>query len=442
MIFRILPCIDKSHGSIKYLKYLISVSRQKGSNVKPPSAKVLASPSSPIPQSPPELDDKNIPIRKRKKSSDYPYIISSHNQPKSSLEKDILHDEGQLKDIHSHLKPIAQPDVIVSPSEPITNAEKEKEQVKLLNAVRPADLDWHKQAIDLRLLPKHYKSLSKFRLTGLVVLTTLAGYGMAPGIFEPTTLACMALGTALTSAAANTINQVLEVPYDSQMARTKCRVLIRGVLTPLHASMFAISCASIGLTTLYLGTNTLTAILGATNLILYTIVYTPMKRYSIANTWLGSIVGAIPPLMGWAACTGTLNSGALLMAAILYSWQFPHFNALSWNLRPDYSRAGYRMTSVINPQLCKRVALRHSVSLLVLCSAAPLLDLTTWTFAFDSFPLNCYLIYCAYNFYKKGDSQSSRKLFRLSLVHLPALMFLMLVGKKYANEDAKQEKKS
>lgn len=82
---------------------------------------------------------------------------------------------------------------------------------------------------------------------------------------------------------------------------------------PLHASMFAMCSAGIGLTTLYLGTNTLTAILGATNLILYTSIYTPMKRYSIANTWLGSIVGAIPPLMGWAACTGTLNSGWLMI---------------------------------------------------------------------------------------------------------------------------------
>lgn len=78
---------------------------------------------------------------------------------------------------------------------------------------------------------------------------------------------------------------------------------------PLHASIFAASCATIGLATLYFGTNALTAALGATNLILYTSVYTPLKRCSITNTWLGSIVGAIPPIMGWTACTGTLSSG-------------------------------------------------------------------------------------------------------------------------------------
>lgn len=78
--------------------------------------------------------------------------------------------------------------------------------------------------------------------------------------------------------------------------------------------------------------------LGASTLILYTTVYTPLKRLSVANTWVGSVVGALPPLMGWTACTGTLDPGALILAGILYSWQFPHFNALSWNLRADYSR--------------------------------------------------------------------------------------------------------
>ena len=75
---------------------------------------------------------------------------------------------------------------------------------------------------------------------------------------------------------------------------------------------------------------------------------------------MGSIVGAIPPVIGWVSATGTLDFGALVLGGILYTWQFPHFNALSWNLRPDYSRAGYRMMSVTDPELCKRVALRYA----------------------------------------------------------------------------------
>lgn len=129
------------------------------------------------------------------------------------------------------------------------------------------------------------------------------------------------------------------------------------------------------------------------------------------------------------------SAGGLLLGAILYAWQFPHFNALSWNLRSEYSRAGYRMTSVVDPALCRRTALRHSILLLGLCTLAPIIDLTTWTFAIDSFPLNCYLIYCSWQFYRKGDSASSRKLFRLSLIHLPALMLLMFVGKKYEKDN-------
>lgn len=93
------------------------------------------------------------------------------------------------------------------------------------------------------------------------------------------------------------------------------------------------------------------------------------------------------------------------------------------------------MTSVVRPELCKRVALRYSVGMLGLCSIAPLVGLTTWTFAVDSLPLNIYLTYLAWNFYKKGDSNSSRKLFRFTLIHIPALLILMLIGKKSGREN-------
>ena len=123
-------------------------------------------------------------------------------------------------------------------------------------------------------------------------------------------------------------------------------------------------------------------------------------------------------------------SGAYLLAAIMFAWQFPHFCALSWNLRPDYSRAGYRMMSVVNPGLCQRTALRYSVALTGVCLAMPYFDVTTWTFAADSLPLNLYLVYLAARFYRYGDSSSSRKLFRFTLIHLPALLILMLISKK------------
>lgn len=93
-------------------------------------------------------------------------------------------------------------------------------------------------------------------------------------------------------------------------------------------------------------TNAFVYDLGFLNILLYAGVYTPSKRYHIANTWIGAVVGAIPPLMGWAACMGGLDMGAFTLAAMLFAWQFPHFNALSWNYRPDYSRGIYYHLSI------------------------------------------------------------------------------------------------
>ncbi|KAG0725960.1 Protoheme IX farnesyltransferase, mitochondrial [Chionoecetes opilio] len=267
------------------------------------------------------------------------------------------------------------------------------QQPALVGALPAGALDWRPQVLDLRRLGPYYADLAKSRLTGLVVLTAVAGYAMAPAPLDPTTLLLTALGTALVSGAANAVNQCLEVPFDSQMDRTKTRILVRGLISPLHAVSAALVCGGAGVGMLYWGANGLAAALGAVNLVLYTSVYTPMKRLTILNTWLGAVVGAIPPLIGWAGCVGELGAGAGLMALVLYSWQFPHFNALSWNLRPDYSRAGYRMMAVTDPGLCRRVALRHSLAMVAICTAAPALDVTTWTFAADSLPFNGYLVY-------------------------------------------------
>jgi len=309
---------------------------------------------------------------------------------------------------------------------------------KLSLAKYETELEWSSSRLDLSKLPAHYLMLSKSRLTLLVCMTAGAGYGMAPGDLTMSTALLATIGTAMASASANSINQILEVPFDSQMNRTKNRVLVRGQVSTLHAATFSAVLASSSTALLYTLVNPITAGLSLFNLILYTSVYTPMKRYSILNTWVGSVVGAVPPLIGWTAATGSLDIGAFILAGVLYTWQFPHFNSLSWNLRPDYSRAGYRMMSVTHPDLCRRVAVRHSVGLVLVCSAAPLLDVTHWAFALESLPLNLYMIYLSWKFYQKADSSTSRKLFRYTLIHLPLLMTLMILGKK-AKDDKEKE---
>ncbi|XP_042637559.1 protoheme IX farnesyltransferase, mitochondrial [Orycteropus afer afer] len=289
---------------------------------------------------------------------------------------------------------------------------------------------WKEMKLHLDDLPGILARLSKIKLTALVVSTTSAGFALAPGPFDLPCFLLTFVGTGLASCAANSINQFFEVPFDSNMNRTKNRPLVRGQISPLLAVSFATCCAVPGVALLTWGVNPLTGALGAFNIFLYTCCYTPLKRISIANTWVGAVVGAIPPVMGWTAATGSLDAGAFLLGGILYSWQFPHFNALSWGLREDYSRGGYCMMSVTHPALCRRVALRHCLALIGLSTAAPLLDVTTWTFPIISLPINLYISYLGFRFYTEADRKSSRRLFFCSLWHLPLLLLLMLTCKQ------------
>ncbi|TPX32069.1 hypothetical protein SmJEL517_g04781 [Synchytrium microbalum] len=275
-----------------------------------------------------------------------------------------------------------------------------------------------------------YQDLSKAKLSAFIVLSTMCGYAMAPGATILSGLLWTTLGTTLCVSSANSINQWIEAPYDAQMSRTRNRPLVRHALSPLHAFSFGMATGLSGVTILYSMVNPLTALLGGLNIILYTCVYTPLKRTSISNTWAGAIVGGIPPMMGWAACTGTLDPGAWVLAAVLYAWQFPHFNALSWNLRADYSKAGYRMTSVINPDLNARVALRYSLLLFPLAYLAPAIGMTTWWFAIDSTLVNAMMAVAALRFWKHSSDKTARELFFGSLVHLPVFLALLLLHKQ------------
>lgn len=145
--------------------------------------------------------------------------------------------------------------------------------------------------------------------------------------------------------------------------------------------------------------------------------YTTHKYYDnsqiLKNIIIFSLVGAIPPIIGWVGCSGTLDAGSLLLAAIMYSWQFPHFNALSWNLRPDYSRAGYRMMAVTDPALCRRTAMRHTVALSIFSALAPILDVTNIWFTLEMLPLNAYFIYL-------GKTQMIQK--HIFVIHIPRII--------------------
>jgi protoheme IX farnesyltransferase len=186
--------------------------------------------------------------------------------------------------------------------------------------------------------------------------------------------------------------------------------------------------------------NPSTAVLGIANVALYAGVYTWMKRNSALNTWLGAVVGALPPLMGWVACDAhalsllPLSSEALppfALCMLLFSWQFPHFNSLSHFVRGSYAQAGYHMLSATNPPLNTLVSLRHTFLLIITCSAlAPMSGLTTWVFAATSLFPNLICVHAAWRFWKRGGESEARALFQHSLWYLPVILALMMLHKQ------------
>ena len=316
-------------------------------------------------------------------------------------------------------------------------------------------------ALTVRTLPNIYAQLSKSRLTFLVVLTSAAGVAISPLPASVPTLLATAVGTALCSASANTLNQLQEVPFDAQMVRTRMRPLVRKAISSLHATGFAVVTGTLGPILLYTMVNPITAALGLANIALYAGAYTWMKRRTIWNTWVGAVVGAIPPLMGWTACGGKLlpsvtytpesflpsflsdptvfSMGSslienplapLALFTLLFSWQFPHFNALSHLHRGSYAQAGYKMLSVLSPAKNALVSLRHAIILIPTCSILfPLSGLTTWTFAATSLIPGSVLLRAAWRMWRTGSEKDARSLFQHSLWHLPAILGLMMVHK-------------
>ena len=307
---------------------------------------------------------------------------------------------------------------------------------------------------DVKKLLQLYKDLSKARLSGLVVVTTFAGYALAPvSLFatSPMLLGSTLIGTALCSFSANAYNQWIEMPFDSQMSRTKGRPLPQHSLSPPHAFTFATLSGIFGVTLLYFAASQISAALAFGTIVLYAGVYTPCKRWSIANTWIGSVVGALPPLIGWSAAMASLApfghtstwltlahtfpSSSFILPAILFSWQFPHFNSLSWNLRKDYAQAGYCMSSVLQPALNARVSLRYALCLLPITWLAYYSDLVDSYFLLTGNVVNLPLIFYAFRFYKNSSKETARSLFFASLLHLPLLLFFLFLHKKKTVDD-------
>lgn len=233
----------------------------------------------------------------------------------------------------------------------------------------------------------------------------------------------------LCSSSANALNQLYEVTNDARMSRTAIRPLPQGRMSKAHALAFAVITGATGVYILLDKVNGTAAALGAGNIALYAGVYTPLKQITIANTWVGAVVGAVPPLIGWAGALGELDVGAMLLAAGLYFWQLPHFMALAWMSRKDYAAGGYRMLSLVDTtgKRTAACALRNCMYLFPLGALSTWLGITSPYFAYESAFITAGMLLTAATFYGRPTTRNARILFRASLVHLPLFMAAFLV---------------
>ena len=278
-----------------------------------------------------------------------------------------------------------------------------------------------------------YLSLTKPRIVAMVGVTAALGYflgGISYDVFPGWIHLGLALaGIALAGGGASALNQYLERDIDARMDRTRGRPLPSGVLTAPAALYFGITLVLGGCFLLLFTVNLLTAFLTLQSAFLYVLVYTPMKRLTWWNTSVGAVPGAMPPLMGWAAATGSLDLGAWILFAVLYIWQHPHFFAIAWMYRDDYERGGLKMLPVVQPDgrnMFAQVILFSVV--LIPVSLAPFLSaMTGWTYFAGALVLGLFMLAAGIAFAATQSHAAARRLLRVSLVYLPGLLLFVLL---------------
>lgn len=188
-----------------------------------------------------------------------------------------------------------------------------------------------------------YWQMLKPRLSGLVAFSCVFGFVLASPIINWFQLITVFLGGFLISGAAVIVNQIIEKDLDKLMSRTLNRPLPTGRLSIVEAIWLASFCLVLGIFLLVAYTNLLTVGLSVVSMLLYSFVYTPLKRVGPIAVFVGAIPGALPPLLGWTAATGSISHEALIIFGIQFIWQFPHFWAIAWVSDEDYKKAGFRL---------------------------------------------------------------------------------------------------
>ncbi len=274
--------------------------------------------------------------------------------------------------------------------------------------------------------------LVKARLNALVLVTAAAGFVVAsPDSMNWPAFGWMLLGTGLCAASAAMLNQLIEARRDALMERTQDRPMPQRRFSPPLVFVGALVAGYAGGSVLVAFSGWLPAILAVGNVVLYAAVYTPLKPWTTLNTVVGAVCGAIPPMVGWTAVTGSLGAGAWILGGILFVWQLPHFMALAWMYREDYRRGGFAMLSVKDPsgQVTAQTMVLTSLILVPIALAGVLYGLSGWWYAAAAVVLGVWMTVVSLGFLFKRTDASARRVFFVSITYLPVLLIIMVLDR-------------
>ena len=290
-------------------------------------------------------------------------------------------------------------------------------------AARPAGDDTDAPTGVLRRLAD-FAALTKPRLNALTIFAVGAGWKAAGGPWISTRLVVALVGAALVAAGSSILNQWIERSLDARMRRTAARPLPTGRVSPRDALVLGILLGVSGVFVLTVAANPLTGALSALCLVTYVALYTPLKTRTTLNTLVGTIPGALPPVMGVAAATGTLPREAWFLFALMVAWQLPHFLSIAWIYREDYRRAGFAMLPSVagGEDATARQAVIHSLLVLVVSLTAAPLRLAGPLYTVVALVAGIAFLAAAVSFARRRTDVSARLLLRASLVHLPLVL--------------------
>lgn len=282
----------------------------------------------------------------------------------------------------------------------------------------------------------YYIELTKPRILVMILLTVIMAMVAAGATLQPWTVLWTCLGTAMVAASASVLNQWIERKRDAVMQRTSRRPLPMGRVAASQAAWMGWLLVIVGSLILALLVNLPTMACGLATWFLYVAIYTPLKLKSWTNTLVGALPGALPVWMGWTAADGSLaDPRAWTLFGILVAWQLPHFMAIAWLYREQYAAAGYKMITVTDPS--GRGAAWHAIlgaaALIPLTIAAlPPIDLARGGLCVLGVVVSCWMLSAAINFSRNQNQQTSRRMLRVSLMHLPLIMLVILLARLFS----------